>query len=119
MVLPSLFLSHGAPTMAIQSNDVTRAWERLANALPRPEAIVMVSAHWDTSTPLENARAVAASLRRATLVEVVGGNHGALYNLFERWPPMRNALGEFLRGREAGFPATVDDTAAIRFAPPR
>ncbi|QJR09576.1 4,5-DOPA dioxygenase extradiol [Usitatibacter rugosus] len=50
--IPSLFVSHGAPTIANQANDVTRAWTRLGNVLPRPEAIVMVSAHWDTSTPL-------------------------------------------------------------------
>ena len=80
---------------------------------------LIVQGTWDTSTPFENARAVAASLTRATLIEVVGGNHGALYNLFERWPPMRNALGAFLAGRDVGFPATVDDTAAIRFARPR
>jgi pimeloyl-ACP methyl ester carboxylesterase len=80
---------------------------------------LIVQGTWDTSTPLENARAVAATLTRATLIEVVGGNHGALYNLFERWPPMRKTFGEFLAGRDVGFPATVDDTAAIRFARPR
>jgi 4,5-DOPA dioxygenase extradiol len=49
--IPSLFVSHGAPTMANQANDVTRAWTRLGNVLPRPEAIVMVSAHWDNLHP--------------------------------------------------------------------
>jgi len=80
---------------------------------------LVVHGTWDTSTPIENAREVAASLPRATLVEVVGGNHGALYNLFARWPPMRSSLAAFLAGRDVSFPATVDDTAAIRFAPPR
>jgi pimeloyl-ACP methyl ester carboxylesterase len=80
---------------------------------------LVVHGTWDTSTPLENAREVAAALPLATLVEVVGGNHGALYNLFERWPPMRSSLAAFLAGREVSFPATVDDTAAIRFAAPR
>ena len=80
---------------------------------------LVVHGTWDTSTPIENAREVAASLPRATRVEVVGGNHGALYNLFARWPPMRSSLAAFLAGREVSFPATVDDTAAIRFAPLR
>ena len=80
---------------------------------------LVVHGTWDTSTPIENAREVAAALPRATLVEVVGGNHGALYNLFERWPPMRSSLAAFLAGRDVSFPATVDDTAAIRFAAPR
>jgi pimeloyl-ACP methyl ester carboxylesterase len=80
---------------------------------------LIIHGTWDTSTPLENAREVAASLQAATLVEVVGGNHGALYNLFARWPPMRERLAAFLGGRPVTFPATVDDTAAIRFAAPR
>jgi pimeloyl-ACP methyl ester carboxylesterase len=80
---------------------------------------LVVHGTWDTSTPFENAREVAAALPRATLVEVIGGNHGALYNLFERWPPMRGSLAAFLAGQDVSFPATVDDTAAIRFAPRR
>ncbi len=80
---------------------------------------LIIHGTWDMSTPIENAREVAASLKRATLVEVLGGNHGALYNLFERWPPMRDQLGAFLAGRPAAFPSTVDDTAAIHFAPSR
>lgn len=80
---------------------------------------LIIHGTWDTSTPIENARDVAASLKGATLVEVIGGNHGALYNLFARWAPMRDTLSAFLAGRPASFPATVDDTAAIRFAQPR
>lgn len=80
---------------------------------------LIIHGTWDTSTPLENAREVAASLKMATLIEVVGGNHGALYNLFARWRPMRDTLAAFLTGRPTTFPATVDDTAAIRFAAPR
>ncbi|APV48517.1 dioxygenase [Betaproteobacteria bacterium GR16-43] len=49
--LPSLFVSHGAPTLAVESNAVTQAWGRLAQELPRPESILMVSAHWDTPAP--------------------------------------------------------------------
>lgn len=78
---------------------------------------LIIHGTWDTSTPIENAREVAASLKAATLVEVIGGNHGALYNLFARWAPMRDTLGAFLAGRPATFPATIDDTAAIRYAP--
>ncbi|MGC4084091.1 MAG: alpha/beta hydrolase [Vicinamibacterales bacterium] len=81
--------------------------------------VLIVHGTWDTSTPIDNAREVAATLPAATLVEVVGGNHGALYNLYARWPPMREAMTAFLTGRPASFPATVDDTGAIRFAPAR
>src|SRR5437762_9366999 len=46
--LPAIFLSHGAPTLAIEDGSDTRAWAQLADELPRPEAILVVSAHWDT-----------------------------------------------------------------------
>ncbi|HEY4997562.1 MAG TPA: dioxygenase, partial [Usitatibacter sp.] len=52
MKLPALFLSHGAPTLAIEETDETRAWAALAGELPRPKAILAVSAHWDTEAPM-------------------------------------------------------------------
>lgn len=73
----------------------------------------------DMSTPIENAREVVSSLRNGQLVEVVGGNHGALYNLYERWPPMHRMLGEFLSGRRVEFPTRVVDTREVKFRAPR
>src|SRR5256885_7722864 len=43
---PALFLGHGNPMNAIQPNEYTRAWERIAGELPRPKAILCISAHW-------------------------------------------------------------------------
>lgn len=73
----------------------------------------------DMSTPIENAREVVAFLRNGQLVEVVGGNHGAIYNLYERWPPMYRLLGEFLSGKSVAFPKTVVDTREVTFRAPR
>jgi 4,5-DOPA dioxygenase extradiol len=50
-MLPALFISHGAPTLAVEDGDVTRAWAALARELPRPREILVVSAHWDTTEP--------------------------------------------------------------------
>ena len=44
--MPALFMGHGNPMNAIERNEYTRAWERLAAELPRPRAILSVSAHW-------------------------------------------------------------------------
>jgi pimeloyl-ACP methyl ester carboxylesterase len=74
---------------------------------------VIVQGTWDMSTPLDNAREVVASLRNGQLVEVVGGNHGALYNLYARWPPIYPLLREFLSGRNVRFPSTVDDMSVF------
>jgi len=51
MSLPSLFLSHGSPMLAIEDLSFTREWTRLGMAMARPEAILVVSAHWDTAQP--------------------------------------------------------------------
>ena len=51
MKLPAVFLSHGAPTLAVDEGIETRAWAKLAQELPRPQSILVVSAHWDTRDP--------------------------------------------------------------------
>jgi 4,5-DOPA dioxygenase extradiol len=50
--LPGLFLSHGAPTLPLDHDHPTHAFLKgLGATLPRPRAILMVSAHWDTRIP--------------------------------------------------------------------
>lgn len=68
------------------------------------------------STPIENAREAAHSLRKAQFVEVIGGGHGALYNLYEHWPPMHDRMRTFLSGQAADFPAQVQ-MPAVTFSP--
>lgn len=46
--LPTLFISHGSPMLALQDSPARRFLLELGNTLPRPKAIVMVSAHWET-----------------------------------------------------------------------
>ncbi|GER68057.1 dioxygenase [Weizmannia acidilactici] len=45
-MLPSLFIAHGAPLLAIEKNEYTQYLQELAQTLPRPKAIVIFSAHW-------------------------------------------------------------------------
>ncbi len=49
--LPSLFVPHGAPTFALRPGAAGAALAGLAGRLPRPRAIVIISAHWDTGIP--------------------------------------------------------------------
>ncbi|EMH4163919.1 4,5-DOPA dioxygenase extradiol [Pluralibacter gergoviae] len=46
--MPALFIGHGSPMNALEDNIYTRAWRQLGDTLPRPKAIVVVSAHWYT-----------------------------------------------------------------------
>jgi len=49
--LPVLFLSHGSPMHAIQPGAVRAVWEGIARDMPRPKAILIASAHWETDFP--------------------------------------------------------------------
>jgi 4,5-DOPA dioxygenase extradiol len=46
--MPVLFVGHGSPMNAIEENEFSRAWEEMGKSLPKPKAILAVSAHWET-----------------------------------------------------------------------
>src|ERR1044071_1775346 len=44
--MPAIFFGHGNPMNAVLENDYTRGWAALGAGLPRPRAVLAVSAHW-------------------------------------------------------------------------
>lgn len=54
-MFPSLFISHGSPMLALEPGESGPALAHLAAQLPRPRAIVIVSAHWESQTLQVNA----------------------------------------------------------------
>ena len=44
--MPALFIGHGSPMNTLELNGYTQAWRSLGRQLPRPRAILVVSAHW-------------------------------------------------------------------------
>jgi 4,5-DOPA dioxygenase extradiol len=46
--LPVLFLGHGSPMIALETNDTTKTWAAMGAAIGRPKAILCISAHWLT-----------------------------------------------------------------------
>jgi 4,5-DOPA dioxygenase extradiol len=46
--MPAVFVGHGSPMNALEDNAFTRGWQDAARRIPRPRAIVCVSAHWET-----------------------------------------------------------------------
>jgi 4,5-DOPA dioxygenase extradiol len=47
-LMPALFIGHGNPMNAIEETEYVTAWRNVAAALPRPKAILCISAHWET-----------------------------------------------------------------------
>ena len=47
-MMPVLFVGHGSPMNAIEENEFTKGWEKIAASIPKPQAVLSVSAHWET-----------------------------------------------------------------------
>ncbi len=66
-LMPAAFLGHGSPMNALEHNRYTEAWRSFGASVPRPRAILAVSAHWFT-----HATAVTAMERPRTLHDFYG-----------------------------------------------
>ena len=67
VLMPAAFFGHGNPMNALEVNRYTAAWRAFGAAVPRPRAILLVSAHWYI-----NATAVTAMPRPRTIHDFYG-----------------------------------------------
>jgi 4,5-DOPA dioxygenase extradiol len=65
--MPAVFFGHGSPMNALEQNRYTAAWRTFGEAIPKPRAILVVSAHWYV-----NATAVTAMPRPRTIHDFYG-----------------------------------------------
>lgn len=102
--MPALFLGHGSPMNVLEDNRYTRSWRQLGERLPRPKAIVVVSAHWYT-----RGTGVTAMEAPKTLHDF-GGFPQALYDM--RYPaPGSPQLAQHLVDLLAPVAVTLDKEA--------
>jgi 4,5-DOPA dioxygenase extradiol len=103
-----IFLSHGAPTLAIEDSPARHFLEHLGQSLPHPRAVLAVSAHWETREPAVNAVAVN---------ETIHDFRGFPQELYQiRYPAPGSPLvageaAELLDG--AGFECFVDEERGL------
>lgn len=74
--MPVIFVGHGSPENAIEDNIFTRNWEALAKAIPKPKAIISVSAHW-----LEEGRTSALAVPKPRTIYDFYGFQKELYEM--------------------------------------
>lgn len=106
--MPALFVSHGAPTLPLEDSPARHFIAGLGAELPRPAAILAVSAHWETPRP---------SVSAAERPETIHDFHGfpeALYRL--RYPAagapqLARRVAHLLR--DAGLSVDIDEDRGL------
>lgn len=98
---PVIFVSHGAPTLALEPGPTRGFLAELGAGLPRPRAILAVSAHWETAAP-----AVSTAARPETIHDFYGFPR-ALYEM--RYPaPGAPELAQRVRELLGGAGISID-----------
>jgi 4,5-DOPA dioxygenase extradiol len=102
--MPALFISHGAPTVAIDNSEARAFLAGLGGTLGRPKAIVMVSAHWEVAGGV----AVTGAARPGTIHDFGPFDRrlDAMRYPAPGAPDLAAAIAESLA--EAGFRAAID-----------
>jgi 4,5-DOPA dioxygenase extradiol len=100
--MPAIFFGHGNPLNALQSNDWTEGWAALGKGIPRPKAIVCVSAHWYLPATLVTAQ------ERPRTIHDFGGFPRELYEV-EYPAPGDPEVAARVRDLLAHVPAGMDN----------
>jgi 4,5-DOPA dioxygenase extradiol len=99
--MPAIFFGHGSPMNALEDNAYTQTWQRLGASIPKPRAIVAISAHWTTQ-----GTAVTAMTTPPTIHDF-GGFPQALFDI--RYPaPGEPALAVRVRDLLAPIAVRLD-----------
>ncbi|MET4807773.1 class III extradiol ring-cleavage dioxygenase [Limibacillus sp. MBR-115] len=107
--MPALFVSHGSPMLAVEKDAPGhRFLEGLAASLPRPEGILVISAHWETDK---------AAVSLATAPDTIHDFYGFPRQLYELTypaagsPSLAQRTADLLKA--GGLPTTLDESRGL------
>ncbi|MEK3918410.1 DODA-type extradiol aromatic ring-opening family dioxygenase [Paenibacillus sp. FSL K6-2393] len=107
-MMPSLFIAHGAPSLALEENVYTEFLQKLGQELPKPKAIVLFSAHWESTTQL------VSSVANYETIYDFGGFQPELYQIKYPAQGQSETTAEVERlFAEAGIPVQTDDVRGL------
>lgn len=106
--MPSLFVSHGAPTLALERNETTEFLRKLGAELGRPSAVLCVSAHWTTAV------AMVSAAGQPETIHDFGGFPDRLYQMHYRAPGAPDLAARVAaRLKEAGIECQVSQNRGL------
>jgi len=101
--LPTVFLSHGSPMHALEPGATGKVWAKLGRTLPRPRALLIASAHWETNLPMLTGHP------KPETIHDFFGFPGALYQIHYAAAGAPGLAARALATlKDAGFTAAID-----------
>ena len=101
--LPTVFISHGSPMHAVAAGRAGEAWTALGQRLPRPRAVLIASAHWETELPM------VGTARQPETIHDFGGFPDELYRIRYAAPGAPDTAQQAVDLlAAAGIPATAN-----------
>jgi 4,5-DOPA dioxygenase extradiol len=98
--MPVLFLGHGSPMNAIEDNEFVNGWKEIGKSLPEPDAILCISAHWETSGTFVTA------MEKPKTIHDFGGFPGELFEvqyLAPGSPDLAKEIKSMIKKTEVGL----------------
>lgn len=98
--MPVLFLGHGSPMNAIEDNEFSRGWQEAGKTFPKPQAVLCISAHWETRGTFVTA------MEKPGTIHDFGGFPKELYNVHypaPGSPELAIEIKELIKKTEVGL----------------